>query len=152
MIKLYYSIVLIMTVMTNLFSQQKTYELPKPIIGWDSLSSKILYPEIYRRAGIQGVFIAELRIDSAGILSKITVQELNKSEILDSTYAIVNSLKSNLKSIQWLPGKVNGRNVEGQLKIPLILILSDSNTTNAIIKMKLFPVIQKDSVPYRGKL
>lgn len=53
----------------SLFSQEMSKgfnDAAYPALGWDTLKSMIVYPEIARRTGIEGVSNVEVHLDSVG--------------------------------------------------------------------------------------
>ncbi len=81
------------------YSQDALVEA-KPEIGWDSLKSLIVYPEIARRAGVEDIARVSVEIDSLG----------NVISIGFGGYGIFsNSVKSTLRKIKWIPEMYNGK-------------------------------------------
>lgn len=79
---------------------QGTLEEAKPEIGWDSLKSLIVYPEIARRAGIEDIARVNVEIDADG---KVLSVEFGGAGIFS------NSVKSTLRTIKWIPEMYNGQ-------------------------------------------
>ena len=72
----------------------------RPEIGWDSLKSLIVYPEIARRAGIEDIARVSVEIDSLG----------NVTSVDFGGYGIFsNSVKSTLQKVKWIPETYNGK-------------------------------------------
>ncbi|HAP35368.1 MAG TPA: hypothetical protein DCQ28_05285 [Bacteroidetes bacterium] len=81
------------------YSQDALVEA-KPEIGWDSLKSLIVYPEIARRAGVEDIARVSVEIDSLG----------NVTSIDFGGYGIFSSsVKSTLRKIKWTPETYNGK-------------------------------------------
>ncbi len=89
----------ILMVVSFAFSQDALVEA-KPEIGWDSLKSLIVYPEIARRAGVEDIARVSVEIDSLGTVTAIDF----------GGYGIFSSsVKSTLRKIKWIPETYNGR-------------------------------------------
>jgi len=95
MIKSILVFTLILTLHNNLLSQDKQKTDGTPIVGWDSLKSMIGYPEIAKRAGIQGFADVEVQIDSTG-----TAQEVN---VTGGYNIFVRSIQDAVKKVKWYP-------------------------------------------------
>ncbi len=77
-----------------------------PEIGWDSLKSLIVYPEIARRAGVEDIARVNVEIDSLG----------NVTAIDFGGYGIFsNSVKSTLRKIKWVPETYKGQKRSSQV-------------------------------------
>ena len=51
----------------------REFSLPEPAISWDSLRTRMMYPEIYVRAGINALYIAKVAFDSLGNLQTFRI-------------------------------------------------------------------------------
>ncbi len=81
------------------YSQDALVEA-KPEIGWDSLKSLIVYPELARRAGVEDIARVSVEIDSLG----------NVTAIDFGGYGIFsNSVKSTLRKVKWIPETFYGK-------------------------------------------
>ncbi len=81
------------------YSQDAMVEA-KPEIGWDSLKSLIVYPEIARRAGVEDIARVSIEIDSLG----------NVTSIDFGGYGIFSSsVKSTLRKVRWVPETYFGK-------------------------------------------
>lgn len=75
----------------------------RPVVGWDSLKSMIPYPEIARRAGVQGYANVSVDIDENGAVGAVSV----------SGYGIFRPpVEETVRRVQWLPEFANGRPVK----------------------------------------
>lgn len=89
----------ILMAVSFVYSQDALVEA-KPEIGWDSLKSLIVYPEIARRAGVEDIARVSVEIDSLG----------NVTSIDFGGYGIFsNSVKATLRKIKWIPESYNGK-------------------------------------------
>lgn len=109
-------------------------EHARPAVGWDSLKGMIAYPEIARRAGVEGISNVAVKLDSTGTVIDIMISGY---DIFDS------SIEQAIKKMRWLPEMENGkpkpaslffdvqfqyRNTKGPLRRTLI-IEADKATT-----------------------
>ena len=80
------------------YSQSKAVEA-SPVMGWDSVKSLIVYPEIARRAGVEDIARVSVEIDSLGNVTSI---DFAGAGIFSP------SVKSTLRNVKWIPETFNG--------------------------------------------
>jgi TonB family protein len=68
---IYYTNIELLSFLT--WNQTESIEPPTIIGGIDSLISRIIYPEIAKRAGIQGVVLSEFKVTTEGIATDIKI-------------------------------------------------------------------------------
>ena len=87
-----------LAIVTFLFSFQAYSQLSaqtaQPAIGWDSLKSLIAYPEIAKRAGLQGYVDVAAQIDTVGNVGEVTVCGI---EIFHQP------IREAVRKVKWLP-------------------------------------------------
>ena len=142
------SLIVILFLCSNyIYSQETKIDdsliLPKPVIGWDSLSTLIKYPDICRRAGMIGFYLVDIEIDSTGIMQNMTFTELNGHRIDD---ILTKNITTTLKSIKWLPGSRKNKNIDYELTLPVLYFLTYEGHIKPIIKVA--PRIEKQSHIY----
>ncbi len=71
-----------------------------PIIGWDSLKSLIVFPEIPRRAGVQGNARVDVQIDSAGNVTATNIYA-------DTLF--IRCIEDVVKKVKWYPRYSKGK-------------------------------------------
>lgn len=98
-------VIAMLVLASSAFSQNKNAEA-RPAIGWDSLKTLFVYPEIARRAGVEDIARVSVSIDSLGQVSNV---EFAGAGIFSET------VKSVVRSIQWIPEKSSGRPRESQI-------------------------------------
>lgn len=90
---------------------------PTPIGGFKAIQQNLHYPEIARRAGIEGTVVVQALIDESGA-------------VVDTK--ILNSLGDNgcdeaaaeaIKKVKWQPAAKEGRPVKVRVRIPVIFKL-----------------------------
>jgi hypothetical protein len=84
---------------------------PQPAIGWDSLKGLIIYPELVRRAGLEGTTTVILSVDSTGLINHLDVSsdiEMCKTVVIDV-----------LRKVKWIPAKVDGKYSNTMLMFPI---------------------------------
>lgn len=91
-------------------------EMPEPIGGIQAIQSKIVYPEIAKRAGVEGRVYVLAFVDEAG--------EVTKAEILKGLGAGLDeaALKA-VRATKFKPGKQRGKPVKVQVSIPIVFRL-----------------------------
>ena len=67
----YYTNIELLSFLT--WNQTESIEPPTIIGGIDSLISRIIYPEIAKRAGIQGAVLSEFKVTTEGIATDIKI-------------------------------------------------------------------------------
>lgn len=87
-------------------------ELPAPIGGMAAIQANVIYPEIARRAGIQGTVYVEVFIDEKGDVVKAIVKKGIGAGCDESAIAAV-------KKTKFRPGMRRGKPVKVRLAIPI---------------------------------
>ena len=112
--------------LTNIhpFNKNDTYyvavdQMPEPIGGIAAIQKKIKYPEIAKRAGIEGRVYIEAFIDEKGNVTKTTVL---KGIGAGCDEAAMNAIKK----VKFTPGRQRGKPVKVQVSVPVIFKLSDN--------------------------
>jgi len=91
-------------------------EMPEPIGGIQAIQSKIIYPEIAKRAGVEGRVHVLAFVDEKG--------NVTKAEILKGLGAGLDEVALNaVKQTKFKPGKQRGKPVKVQVAIPIIFRL-----------------------------
>lgn len=111
--------------------------LPVPKYGWDSLQSRISYPEIAVRSGHSVALKANLKIDSLGEIRSISVEALSGSySINGKEYScplspidsiLILGINKEFRKGEWVPGSIDGTNKTMSIEIPIIFIVSPGN-------------------------
>lgn len=99
-------------------------EMPEPIGGMQAVQKHITYPELARKAGIQGRVFVRAYIDENG--------DVSKAEILKGIGAGCDevSLEAVYKT-KFNPGKQRGENVKVQVTIPIVFKLDDKSAEDS---------------------
>ncbi len=91
-------------------------EMPEPIGGIQAIQSKIVYPEIAKRAGIEGKVYVLAFVDETG--------NVTKAEIIKGLGAGLDDAALNaVKATKFKPGKQRGKPVKVQVSIPIVFKL-----------------------------
>ena len=142
------SIILALLSATHLYSQVPNLDtliLPTPVIGWDSLSRLISYPEIARRAEVQGGYLVKLRIDTLGNIQQINVFELSfYKEQVDTSLILSHSLYHTLNKLHWIPAMRAGKKEDCTITIPVLFIVKIQGQSETIIKNIPPAIVHKD--------
>lgn len=91
-------------------------EMPEPIGGIAKIQSNIVYPEIAKRAGVQGRVFVKAFVDENGNVQKV---ELIKGIGAGCDEAAMEAVKKT----QFKPGKQRGKPVRVQVSIPILFKL-----------------------------
>jgi hypothetical protein len=130
-------LVLTFLLVTNSYSQiadRPDFVAPRPVVGWDSLSHLLSYPELLRRAGVQGGYSMKLKIDTLGDVEWIRIFELYQPEKQEDTNDPLNHyLYYSLKHTKWIPASVGKKKVDFEFTIPVLFIIRPKDQSNPII-------------------
>ena len=91
-------------------------EMPEPIGGIGAIQSKIVYPEIAKRAGVQGRVYVKAYVDESGRVNKV---ELIRGIDAGCDEAAMDAVKS----VMFKPGKQRGKPVKVQVTVPVLFKL-----------------------------
>lgn len=91
-------------------------EMPEPIGGIGAIQSKIVYPEIAKRAGVQGRVFVKAYVDERGSVTKV---ELIRGIGAGCDEAAMDAVKS----VMFKPGKQRGKAVKVQVTVPVLFRL-----------------------------
>lgn len=90
---------------------------PKPIGGMEAILSKLHYPEIPRRIGIEGKVIIEAIVNKEG--------DVINAYVLQSLFPSLDEVALNaVKETKFIPGKQRGKPVNVEMKIPIYFKLN----------------------------
>ena len=90
--------------------------MPEPIGGMYAIQSKIIYPEIAKRAGIEGKVFIQAFIDETGNVANAKVIKGVGGGLDEAALEAV-------KQTKFTPGKQKGKSVKVQVTIPIIFKL-----------------------------
>jgi hypothetical protein len=91
------------------------YAQPSPAIGWDSLAKSIGYPELAKRAELEGCYSIEFVIDANGIVKSI--------ELKDVPDVFRDSIDKAFRSTKWSPAIWFGERTEWRMRLPVVFVL-----------------------------
>lgn len=94
-------------------------EMPKPIGGIAGIQSKIIYPEIAKRAGVQGRVYVKAYVDEDGNVKKVEILKGIGAGCDEAAIAAVLKTRFN-------PGKQRGKPVKVQVSIPIKFVLREN--------------------------
>ncbi|MFZ0455316.1 MAG: energy transducer TonB [Ignavibacteriaceae bacterium] len=91
-------------------------DMPEPIGGIAAIQSKIVYPEIAKRAGVEGKVYVKAFVDEKGNVIKVEVQKGIGAGCDEAAMKAV-------KETKFKPGKQRGKPVKVQVSIPVVFRL-----------------------------
>lgn len=91
-------------------------EMPEPIGGIEAIQKKIVYPEIAKRAGVEGRVFIKAFVDEQGNVTKTEVIKGIGAGCDEAAEAAVRSSK-------FKPGKQRGKAVKVQVSVPILFKL-----------------------------
>ncbi len=96
-----------------------------PVCGWDSLSSRITYPELCKRAGIEGACVFQLVLDTSG--SIVSFRSLGTCHPY-----FVRLVDSVVRTTKWLPAQCDGKPRPSLFEIPVWFYFSNATDQEQI--------------------
>ncbi|NOX65780.1 MAG: TonB family protein [Chlorobi bacterium] len=108
-------------------------QMPSPIGGIKAIQENIVYPEIAKRAGIEGRVFVKAYIDSTGTVTKT---ELLRGIGSGCDEAAMNAVKK----VKFKPGRQRGKAVNVQVTVPILFKLSNGteNSKNSESEDQMF--------------
>ncbi|MBZ0199792.1 MAG: TonB family protein [Ignavibacteriaceae bacterium] len=91
-------------------------EMPEPIGGIAAIQSKIVYPEIAKRAGVEGKVYVLAFVDESGNVTKVEVAKGLGAGLDEAAVGAV-------RQTRFKPGKQRGKPVKVQVMIPIVFRL-----------------------------
>lgn len=91
-------------------------EMPEPIGGIAAIQKKIIYPEIAKRAGVEGKVYIKAYVDEKGNVTKVEVLKGLGAGLDEAAIKAV-------KATKFKPGKQRGKPVKVQVSIPIVFKL-----------------------------
>jgi outer membrane biosynthesis protein TonB len=135
----FFLVVLLLTAAGVTRAQQTdkdTVLMPYPVGGWEKFDSLIVYPEIARRAGIDGYYEVQIRVDTLG---NATVTYDEKRIAL----AIARAIEDAAKKVKWVPVVRNGNPFSYEFTLPVLFYTKKERHAPLIIKRTVAPVVDK---------
>jgi len=99
-------------------------EPPKPIGGFKAIQDKLVYPELARKAGIEGTVTVQAQINESG---KVVDTRILKS--LGENNGCDEAAVAAIKATQWEPAKAKGSPVTVWVSVPVRFKLSSGATS-----------------------
>lgn len=97
-------------------------QMPSPIGGIGAIQKNIIYPEIAKRAGIEGRVFVKAFIDTLG--------NVVKTEIIRGIGAGCDEMSMEaVKKVKFKPGMQRGKAVNTQVTVPILFKLADSSNS-----------------------
>lgn len=100
-------------------------KMPAPIGGVAAIQKNIVYPELAKKAGIQGRVFVKAFINSQGDVDKV---EVIRGIGAGCDEAAVEAIKK----VKWRPGIQRGENVPVQVAVPVVFKLNDKNASKDV--------------------
>jgi hypothetical protein len=119
-------------------SSQEQVLPPAPSIGWDSLKSRIIYPVLFRRGGIEDKARVRITIDTNGTVNNLDIHtdyELIKQAIFNA-----------LEGIKWSPARYRGIARTENVFIEIDFILASLSGQHHRFIIEAEPIIIKSNV------
>ncbi len=105
-------------------------DMPAPIGGIKAIQKNIVYPELAKRAGIEGRVYVKAYVDSTGTVVK--------TEILRGIGGGCDEVAEiAVKKIKFIPGRQRGKRMNVQVTVPILFKLGDSQKSNTQNKSKI---------------
>jgi len=92
-------------------------EAPEPIGGFAAIQRNLVYPEIARKAGVEGKVVVNCLVDEKGNVVKTTIlKSLGNNGCDEAAIAAI-------KSVKWKPAKQRDKSVKVWIGIPVVFKL-----------------------------
>jgi protein TonB len=99
-------------------------EAPTPIGGYESIRKNLKYPEIARKAGLQGLVVVGVLIDEQG--NSLKTQVLKDSGM---NVGFEESAQAAVMTMKWRPARQRDKAVKVWVSIPVRFSLSEAKST-----------------------
>jgi hypothetical protein len=99
-----YTLLIIILMASPCYPQHK-YTPAAPICGWDSLRSRIIFPELFIRACVESLVEVSFSIDTTGAMKDVKLHPVNEKEIHSQ---IEETIMKALRSTGWTSEKIDG--------------------------------------------
>ncbi len=131
-----------------LYSQ--IYQPPVPDRDIDSLIKSINLFEIYKRAKVEMAFKISFDINENGEVNDINYYPFFKDSLSQTDKKFIIKLFPKLKTIKWIPAKLDSNSIANNYNIPLILFtITDAEVLeNYYVKKKNNSNIELDDLDY----
>jgi hypothetical protein len=102
---------------------QRKDKIPLPLIGWDSLKTRIHYNDLFCRADIEGAFRVRIILDDSGNQRTVKVKYLNnfQSEISKADSFLVKAILQAFDGVKWSAGGF-------EFSVPVVFITRSSKS------------------------
>ena len=107
-------------------------QAPKPVGGFAALHKHVVYPEIARKAGIEGRVIVNVLINESGQVDSVKILKSLGHNGCDQ--AAINAVKA----VQWRPAQYKGKPVSVWVGMPVIFRLSGGGEKKAVQKVEVY--------------
>jgi len=89
-------------------------EAPEPIGGYAAIQSHLVYPEIARKAGVEGKVVVNCQVDENGnIVKTVILKSLGNNGCDEAAVAAI-------KAVKWKPAKQRDKAVKVWIGVPVI--------------------------------
>ncbi len=103
----------------TLGKSQEFDELPQPVGGFKSVQQNLKYPELARKAGIEGEIVIQVFFGADGKIKNTKILK----DIGAGNDGCAEAAVAAIKETEWIPAKKNGKSVETWVGIPVIFKL-----------------------------
>ena len=88
-------------------------EPPEPIGGMAAIQANLVYPELARKAGIEGLVILHIQVDETGVVKRIKVIKSLDPHNLDE------AAKDAVRNVKWKPAKQRDKPIAVWISVPI---------------------------------
>lgn len=119
---------------------------PSPIGGFNAIRENLHYPELARRAGIEGTVILYVQIDEQGdVVNTRVIKSLGDNGCDEAAVEAI-------KKVKWIPAEADGKPVKVWISVPVRFKLSngDENQTDETKIKETFVPFDEEPTPVGG--
>jgi len=91
---------------------------------WEYIGSNLVYPEMMRSAGIQGIVIVKFTVGADGLVKNVSISKSLQPDADEVVTRIVKDM--NAKVGKWQPALKDGKPVDAELSLPVKFALENS--------------------------
>jgi len=95
---------------------------PEPVGGFEAIQKHLRYPEIGRKAGIEGAVILQVEIDENGVVGSMKVLQKPGGGSAGFDEAAMTAIRN----VKWKPALLDGKPVAVKIAVPVIFKLNGS--------------------------
>jgi hypothetical protein len=120
--------------------------LPRPVLGWNSLQRRFIFPELAQRSGLRGAYLATVTVDANGGVTEVSVTDFDGKPVTEAPGGtVVEPVINSIKTVRWTPGTDGGKPINSRITLPIIFATRGHSTGPAFLITAVHPQIYRNS-------